>query len=49
MILTPASGLDGPYFSRVAMSPGISCSAIEISLRPNSANVYQQLYNQVWV
>ena len=39
MILTPASGLDGPYFSRVAMRPGISCSAIEISLRPNSANV----------
>ena len=26
-----------PYFSRVAIRPGISCSAISISLRPKSA------------
>jgi len=34
----PARGLDGPYFSRVAMSPGISFSAISISRRPKSAS-----------
>ena len=39
MILTPASGLEGPYFSRVAIRPGISCSAMEISFLPNSASV----------
>ena len=36
-ILAPASGLDVPYSSRRAMRPGISFSAIRISLRPNSA------------
>ena len=34
----PASGLSGPYLARVAMSPGISCSAISISFRPQSAS-----------
>src|SRR5262245_45553019 len=34
---TPFSGFCGPYFSRQAMRPGISCSATEISLRPQSA------------
>ncbi len=34
----PASGLRGPYFSRVAMRPGISFSAISISRRPQSAS-----------
>src|SRR5438270_2172687 len=34
---TPASGFCGAYFSRIAISPGISFSAIEISFRPKSA------------
>ena len=34
---TPASGLSGAYFSRMDMSPGISFSAMVISLRPHSA------------
>ena len=34
---TPASGFFGPYFWRVAIRPGISCSAISISFLPNSA------------
>ncbi len=34
----PFSGLDSPNSSRVAISPGISCSASRISLRPNSAS-----------
>jgi hypothetical protein len=33
----PLRGCFGPYSSRVAMRPGISVSAIEISLRPQSA------------
>ncbi len=33
----PASGLESPYSARSAMSPGISCSASWISLRPNAA------------
>ena len=33
----PARGCSGPYRSRIAMRPGISCSASSISLRPNSA------------
>ena len=36
---TPASGLLGAYFSRIAINPGISFSAMEISLRPQSASV----------
>ena len=36
-IRAPASGFDSPYCSRMAISPGISCSARPISLRPNSA------------
>ena len=34
----PASGCDGPYSSRSAISPGISCSASRISRRPKSAS-----------
>src|SRR5205085_12645498 len=34
---TPASGFWGAYFSRIAIKPGISFSAIEISFRPKSA------------
>jgi len=33
----PVSGFDLPYFSRKAISPGISFSARSISLRPHSA------------
>ena len=36
---TPLSGLAGPYFLRTDIRPGISCSAMEISLRPHSARV----------
>src|ERR1043166_5550320 len=35
---TPLSGWPGAYFFRMDISPGISCSAIEISLRPHSAS-----------
>src|SRR5512146_20322 len=35
----PFSGCWGPYFSRVAIRPGISFSAISISLRPKSASL----------
>jgi hypothetical protein len=34
---TPASGLPAAYFARIAINPGISLSAIEISFRPKSA------------
>src|SRR5579863_657764 len=34
---TPSSGLSGAYFLRIAIRPGISYSATEISLRPQSA------------
>src|SRR5215217_1063348 len=34
-----ASGLESPYCARIAISPGISCSARLISLRPNSARL----------
>ena len=33
----PFSGLDVPYSSRIAIRPGISSSAMAISLRPHSA------------
>ena len=33
----PLSGFDAPYSSRSAIRPGISVSAISISLRPKSA------------
>ena len=39
VIRTPASGLPAAYFSRIAIRPGISCSAIWISLRPHSARL----------
>ena len=35
----PASGWDGPNSARMAIRPGISCSASTISLRPYSARV----------
>src|SRR4029079_17601953 len=34
----PARGLVGPYSLRIAIKPGISCSARIISLRPNGAS-----------
>src|SRR5438552_2865729 len=34
---TPANGFCGAYFSRMAINPGISFSAIDISFRPKSA------------
>ncbi len=37
-IRAPFSGCFGPYSSRVAIRPGISDSASEISFRPNSAS-----------
>jgi hypothetical protein len=36
---TPWSGFPVAYFSRIAIKPGISFSAIEISLRPQSARL----------
>src|SRR4051812_1933958 len=38
MIFAPLSGNLPLYSSRVAMRPGISCSARRISLRPHSAS-----------
>src|SRR5580765_593089 len=35
---TPASGLSFAYLRRIDIKPGISCSAIVISLRPQSAS-----------
>src|SRR5262249_46727467 len=35
----PFRGLEGAYFLRMAMSPGISCSAMAISFRPQSARL----------
>jgi len=35
---TPLSGFKGPYFLRMAMSPGISCSETWMVLRPHSAS-----------
>src|SRR5260221_5650202 len=37
VIRTPANGLAFAYFARIAIRPGISCSAMSISFRPNSA------------
>ena len=37
-IRAPFKGCLGPYSSRVAIKPGISVSASESSLRPNSAS-----------
>src|ERR1700733_10696380 len=36
---TPFSGLPGAYFLRIDIRPGISNSAMEISLRPHSARL----------
>src|ERR1017187_8579304 len=38
VIRAPRSGCDRPYSSRIAIRPGISCSASLISFRPNSAS-----------
>ena len=38
VILAPRSGWLGAYSARTAISPGISCSASWISLRPNEAS-----------
>src|SRR5262249_42404931 len=35
----PRNGCSGPYSSRIAMRPGISVSAMAISLRPHSARL----------
>src|SRR5689334_16022971 len=35
---TPLSGLAAAYFLRIDIRPGISCSAMSISLRPQSAS-----------
>ncbi len=35
---TPLSGLAAAYFWRIDIRPGISCSAMSISLRPQSAS-----------
>src|ERR1043166_6581544 len=37
-IRAPLSGWLGAYFLRIAIKPGISCSAIAISLRPHDAS-----------
>ena len=37
LMRTPAKGFSAAYFRRMDISPGISCSAMEISLRPQSA------------
>ena len=37
VIFAPVSGLDSPYCARIAMSPGISCSARRIWSRPAGA------------
>src|SRR5579862_4067347 len=34
---TPARGFSTAYLRRIAIRPGISCSAMEISLRPHAA------------
>jgi len=36
---TPDSGSGGAYFSRIAIRPGISFSAMEISFLPKSARL----------
>ena len=36
---TPLSGFKGPYFLRMAIRPGISCSETWMVLRPHSASV----------
>src|ERR1700732_2350699 len=38
VIRAPLSGCDSAYSRRIAISPGISCSASVISLRPKSAS-----------
>src|SRR5579875_1780253 len=45
VIRAPASGLVPEYSLRTAISPGISCSASRISLRPNSASARSATLN----
>src|ERR1051326_5851406 len=45
MIFAPASGLESPYFSRMAMRPGISCSWRRISARPSVASERSRTLN----
>ena len=48
MMRTPSRGLAAAYFSRTAIRPGISCSAISSSLRPKSARpISRTLYCSV--
>jgi len=51
VIRTPANGLEGAYFSRIDIRPGISFSASEISLRPHSARERSRTLKSgvVWV
>ena len=44
----PFSGLLLPYSSRSAISPGISVSAIAISLRPQSARLMSATLKSAW-
>ncbi len=39
MMRTPSRGREAAYFSRTAIRPGISCSAMSSSLRPKSARL----------
>src|SRR5205807_9989918 len=45
----PLSGLLAAYSSRNAISPGISCSASVISLRPKSASVMSAILKSAFV
>jgi len=45
MTRAPASGRDAAYFARTAMRPGISFSAMMISLRPHSARLKSATLN----
>src|ERR1700761_3869864 len=44
---TPARGCCAAYLLRMAMRPGISCSAMAISLRPQSARLMSATVNSV--
>src|SRR5580704_1331116 len=45
---TPESGFSTAYFRRMAIRPGISYSAMEISLRPQSARERSATLKSVW-
>src|SRR5947208_11887676 len=48
---TPASGFATAYLRRIDIRPGISCSAMEISLRPHAASDKSATLNSaaVWL